>query len=67
VKTIEFNVRFGDPEAEVLLARLLTPLDQVVFDVMDGKDVELTFDPRFALGVVMASKGYPQKFERIFD
>lgn len=62
VKTIEFNVRFGDPEAEVLLARLLTPLDQVVFDVMDGKDVELTFDSRFALGVVMASKGYPQNY-----
>jgi phosphoribosylamine--glycine ligase len=64
VKTIEFNVRFGDPEAEVLLARLLTPIDQIVFDVMDGKDVELSFDPRFALGVVMASKGYPQNFER---
>jgi phosphoribosylamine---glycine ligase len=62
VKTIEFNVRFGDPEAEVLLARLLTPLDQIVFDVMDGKDVELTFDPRFALGVVMASRGYPQSY-----
>jgi phosphoribosylamine---glycine ligase len=64
VKTIEFNVRFGDPEAEVLLARLLTPIDQIVFDVMDGKDVKLSFDPRFALGVVMASKGYPQNFEK---
>ncbi len=64
VKTIEFNVRFGDPEAEVILARLLTPLDQIVFDVMSGKDVELTFDPRFALGVVMASKGYPQSYTK---
>lgn len=64
VKTIEFNVRFGDPEAEVILARLLTPLDQVVFDVMAGKEVELTFDPRFALGVVMASKGYPQSYTK---
>ena len=64
VKTIEFNVRFGDPEAEVILARLLTPLDQIVFDVMSGKDVELIFDPRFALGVVMASKGYPQSYTK---
>lgn len=64
VKTIEFNVRFGDPEAEVILARLLTPLDQIVFDVMAKKDVELTFDPRFALGVVMTSKGYPQSYQK---
>jgi phosphoribosylamine--glycine ligase len=63
VKTIEFNVRFGDPEAEVLLPRLLNPLDQVVLDVMDHKEVTLAFDPRFALGVVMASKGYPGKYE----
>jgi phosphoribosylamine--glycine ligase len=63
VKTIEFNVRFGDPEAEVLLPRLLNPLDQVVLDVMNHKEVTLAFDPRFALGVVMASKGYPGKYE----
>ena len=64
VKTIEFNVRFGDPEAEVILARLLTPLDQVVLDVMDHKQVKLEFDPRFALGVVMASVGYPGDYEK---
>jgi phosphoribosylamine--glycine ligase len=62
VKTIEFNVRFGDPEAEVLLPRLLNPLDQVVLDVMNHKEVNLTFDPRFALGIVMASQGYPGKY-----
>lgn len=64
VKTIEFNVRFGDPETEVLLPRLLDPLDQVILDVMDGKDVTLRFDPRYALGVVLASKGYPGTYEK---
>lgn len=64
IKTIEFNVRFGDPETEVLLPRLLNPLDQVVLDVLAGKDVELAFDPRFCLGVVLASKGYPGPYEK---
>lgn len=64
IKTIEFNVRFGDPETEVLLPRLLTPLDQVVLDVLDHKHVTLEFDPRFALGVVLASKGYPHAYEK---
>jgi phosphoribosylamine--glycine ligase len=64
VKTIEFNVRFGDPETEVLLPRLLDPLDQVILDVMADKDVSLHFDPRFALGVVLASKGYPGTYEK---
>ena len=64
VKTIEFNVRFGDPEAEVLLPRLLTPLDQAVLDVMDHKQITLEFDPRFALGVVMASVGYPGNYAK---
>ncbi|HAO60992.1 MAG TPA: phosphoribosylamine--glycine ligase [Erysipelotrichaceae bacterium] len=64
IKTIEFNVRFGDPETEVLLPRLITPLDQVVLDVLDHKHVTLEFDPRFALGVVLASKGYPHAYEK---
>jgi phosphoribosylamine--glycine ligase len=59
VKTIEFNVRFGDPEAEVILPRLSTPLDQALFAVMDDHPIPLTFDPRTALGVVIASDGYP--------
>ena len=62
IKTIEFNVRFGDPETEVLLPRLLLPLDQIIFDVMDHKTVTLKFDPRFACGVVLASQGYPKSF-----
>ena len=59
VKTIEFNVRFGDPEAEVILPRLITPLDQAIFAVLKDEPIPVTFDPRTALGVVMASYGYP--------
>ncbi|KAF0226267.1 MAG: phosphoribosylamine--glycine [Erysipelotrichaceae bacterium] len=64
IKTIEFNARFGDPETEVLLPRLLNPLDQVIFDMINDKKPQLKFDPRFALGVVLASKGYPRTFEK---
>jgi len=64
IKTIEFNVRFGDPETEVLLPRLQMPLDQIIFDLMNDKEVSLKFDERFACGVVMASLGYPKSFEK---
>ena len=63
IKTIEFNVRLGDPEAEVVLPRLLVPLDQIILDLMNDLDVSLKFDPRFACGVVMASQGYPKQYE----
>jgi phosphoribosylamine---glycine ligase len=64
IKTIEFNVRFGDPETEVLLPRLINPLDQVIFDMIQDKPVQLQFNPHFALGVVLASQGYPKAFEK---
>jgi len=64
IKTIEFNARFGDPETEVLLPRLLIPLDQVIFDVMAGLIPELVFDPRFACGIVMAANGYPKSYQK---
>ncbi len=62
IKTIEFNVRFGDPETEVVLMRLMNDLDSVIFDVMNDQDPHLTFDPRFAIGVVLANKGYPAHY-----
>lgn len=64
IQTIEFNVRFGDPETEVLLPRLLIPLDQIIFDMMAHKTPELVFDPRFACGIVLASNGYPKAYEK---
>jgi phosphoribosylamine--glycine ligase len=59
VKTIEFNVRFGDPETEVILPRLITPLDQIIFSLIHNEPIDLKIDPRVALTVVLASKGYP--------
>ena len=64
-KVLEFNVRFGDPECQVLLPRLRSDLLSALIATRDG---ELThFDLRWsqdaALCVVMATKGYPQTYE----
>lgn len=59
VKTIEFNARFGDPEAEVILARLESDFVQALLDVMDGKNPQLQWNPQVSHGVVLASTGYP--------
>jgi phosphoribosylamine---glycine ligase len=59
VKTIEFNVRFGDPETEVILPRVLTPIDQIIFALINKEPIDIKIDPRVALTVVIASRGYP--------
>ncbi len=59
IKTIEFNARFGDPEAEVILPRLQSDFVDVILKVMNHENVELQWDPQVTLGVVMASEGYP--------
>ena len=62
-KVIEFNCRFGDPETQVVLARLKSDLVPLLVATADGKlsDVtELAWDPRAAVCVVMASRGYPE-------
>ncbi len=64
VKVIEFNARFGDPEAEVVLPRLESDLVKNILDVMDGNDPVLKWNNEYVVGVVMASKGYPEKYEK---
>ena len=59
IKTIEFNARFGDPEAEVILPRLESDFVDTILKVMDHQKVELTWDDQVTLGVVLASEGYP--------
>ncbi len=59
VKTIEFNARFGDPEAEVILPRLESDFVQAMLDVMDNKEPELQWTDKVSHGVVMASTNYP--------
>ena len=60
-KVIEFNARFGDPETEVLLPRLKTPLAQLLLKAATGKlkDQTLDWSDDSAVTVVLASQGYP--------
>lgn len=66
IKVIEFNARFGDPETEVVLPKLKNDIFEVFCDIIDGNKVELTFDNDYYLGVVLASKGYPESYEKGF-
>ncbi|MBB5182470.1 phosphoribosylamine--glycine ligase [Catenisphaera adipataccumulans] len=59
VKTIEFNARFGDPEAEVILPRLKSDFVQAMLDVMEDRPVELEWTNQVSHGVVLASTNYP--------
>jgi phosphoribosylamine--glycine ligase len=60
-RTVEFNCRLGDPEAEVLLMRLKSDLFELLMHATEGTldRAELQWDRRVALGVVMAAAGYP--------
>ncbi|KAF3451684.1 hypothetical protein FNV43_RR07780 [Rhamnella rubrinervis] len=65
-KLIEYNVRFGDPECQVLMVRLESDLAQVLLAACRGKlsEVSLNWSPGSAMVVVMASKGYPGSYEK---
>ena len=59
---IEFNARFGDPETQPLLARLRTPLGQLLYAAATGRladEPELEWSERAAVAVVLAAEGYP--------
>ena len=60
-KLIEFNVRFGDPECEVLMPRLMSDLLPALIAARDGqlKNFDVRWYDRTALCVVMAARGYP--------
>lgn len=65
-KVLEFNCRFGDPEAQPLLMRVQTDLVDIVEAVIDERldQLELVLDPRPAVCVVMASGGYPGAYAK---
>lgn len=66
-KVLEYNVRFGDPETQVILMRLKSDLGQILYAAAEGKleDIPpLEWDPRPAVCVVMASAGYPGDYEK---
>ncbi len=65
-KVLEFNCRFGDPEAQPLLVRLKSDLVEALDATIDDRldEIELAWDPRPAVCVVMASGGYPGPYEK---
>jgi phosphoribosylamine---glycine ligase len=64
-KVLEFNCRFGDPETQALLPRLRGDLVDILRATCEGKldQVDLSWDPRCACCVVMASGGYPGDYK----
>jgi phosphoribosylamine---glycine ligase len=65
-KLIEYNVRFGDPECQVLMPRLMSDLVPALLASRDGvlKSVDLRWYPQAALTVVMAARGYPGPYAK---
>lgn len=66
INVIEFNCRFGDPEAQPVMMRLQSDLIELINLALDGKlaQVEARWDPRPAVGVVLASGGYPDSYNK---
>jgi phosphoribosylamine--glycine ligase len=59
--TLEFNVRFGDPECEILMPLMKTPARELFYKAATGKldELNVEFEDKYAVGVVMASGNYP--------
>ncbi len=68
IKVLEYNCRFGDPETQPILMRMKSDFLSLCLKAakQELKGVQINWDDRFALGVVMASKGYPEKYETGF-
>lgn len=68
-RVLEYNARFGDPEAQVVLPRLKNDFIDVCLACIDGKlsDIDLQFEDSAAVCVVLASDGYPVSYEKGFE
>ncbi len=69
INVLEFNVRMGDPETQPIMRRLESDLVQHILDILEG-NIEKVFpkwSEKWALGVVLASGGYPKKYEKGFE
>ena len=68
-RVLEYNARFGDPETQVVLPRMKTDIIEVMEACVDGRldEVELEFEDNAAVCVVLASDGYPLKYEKGFQ
>ena len=67
-KVLEYNARFGDPEAQVVLPRMKTDIIDVMEACIDGTldQINLEFEDNAAVCVILASSGYPEKYEKGF-
>ncbi|SKC53948.1 phosphoribosylamine--glycine ligase [Maledivibacter halophilus] len=65
-KVLEFNTRFGDPETQVILSRLETDLVDIIESILNGKlrKQEIIWSDKKAVCIVLASQGYPGKYEK---
>lgn len=65
-KVLEYNARFGDPEAQVVLPRMKTDMIEVIEACVDGRldEIDLEFEDNAAVCVVLASEGYPVAYEK---
>ena len=66
IKVIEFNARFGDPETEVVLPRLVSDAVEVFSAVARGEQPVAEWSKEATLGIVLASKGYPGNYDKGF-
>jgi phosphoribosylamine--glycine ligase len=68
-KVIEYNCRFGDPETQVVLPLLKTDLFEIMQAVSEERlsEINVEFKNKSACCVIMASKGYPQSYEKGFE
>ena len=68
VKVLEYNARFGDPEAQVVLPRMKNDIIDVMEACVDGTldTIDLQFEDNACVCVVLASDGYPVKYEKGF-
>ncbi len=68
IKVLEYNCRFGDPETQPILMRMKSDFLDLCLKAakQELKGEQIEWDERFALGVVMASNGYPEKYETGF-
>ena len=68
-KVLEYNARFGDPEAQVVLPRMKNDIVEVFEACIDGQldEIDLEFEDNAAVCVVLASDGYPEKYDKGFE
>lgn len=68
-KVIEYNCRFGDPEAQVVLPLLKTDLLEIMLKISENKlkEIEIEFSKEHACCVVIASKGYPKSYKKGYE